>query len=216
MNFEAARTQMILQQVRAWEVLDDRVLDVLARVPRELYVPEAYRELAFADTEIPLGHGQTMMTPKVEGRVLQALDLGPVDSVLEIGTGSGFLTACLAELAGRVLSLEIFDDLAARAREELAARRVTNVEVLTQDAFAFSTSEQFDAIVVTGSLPQWHQEFFELLRPGGRLAIVIGRPPVMESQVITRRGRSDWAREELFETVLGPLINAQQVEPFSL
>jgi len=216
MNFEAARTQMILQQVRAWEVLNDRVLDVFARVPRELFVPDAYRELAFADVEIPLGHGQAMMTPKVEGRLLQALDLNSLSSVLEIGTGSGFLTACLAALAERVVSLEIFEDLATRARERLASRRIGNVEVKTQDAFTLAAPEQFDAIAVTGSVPRWNEQFVEMLRPGGRLFIVVGRPPVMEARVITRHARGEWTQEDLFETLLSPLLNAEQVEPFSL
>jgi protein-L-isoaspartate(D-aspartate) O-methyltransferase len=216
MNFEAARTQMIRQQVRAWEVLNDRVLDVLADVPRELFVPEPYHDLAFADTEIPLGHGQAMMAPKVEGRLLQALDLAPVDAVLEIGTGSGFLTACLAQLANTVVSVEIFEDLARHARERLATRRVENIEIRVEDAFTLSYTEQFDAIAVTGSVPRVREQFIDMLRPGGRLFIVVGRAPVMEARVITRHMRGEWTEEGLFETLLSPLVNAEEFEPFSL
>src|SRR5262245_21653237 len=136
MNFEAARAQMLGQQLRAWEVLDDRVLRALEETPRERFVPEDYRELAFADTEIPIGHGQSMLAPKIEGRLLQALQLEPIDEVLEVGTGTGFLTAALSRLAGRVASIDIFADFVQAARVNLAADNVHNVEVATGDALS--------------------------------------------------------------------------------
>jgi protein-L-isoaspartate(D-aspartate) O-methyltransferase len=216
MNFESARSQMIRQQVRTWEVLNGRVLDVLANVPREFFVPKQYRDLAFADIEIPLGHGQVMMTPKVEGRLLQALDIAPIDSVLEVGSGSGFLTACLAALADTVVSVEILPDLADTARQKISERRIENVELNAQDAMSLSYSEAFDAIAVTGSVPQLTEHFINMLKPEGKLFIVVGRAPVMEARLVTRRAAGEWTEESLFETVLTPLVNAGQPEPFSL
>ena len=216
MNVEAARAQMLGQQLRAWEVLDQRVLDVVRQVCRERFVPEAYRELAFADTEIPLAHGQRMMTPSVEGRLLQALDLGPADTVLEVGTGSGFITSCLAGLAGRVASVDIFPDFTSDAAAKLQRDNIRNVELRTGDALALDWHEQFDAIAVTGSVPELDDSFTRLLRPGGRLFIVVGRPPVMDAFLITADLKGDRTQESLFETVVSPLVNAERPEPFVL
>ena len=216
MNLEDARAQMLGQQIRAWEVLDDRILDVLGKVPREFYVPESYRDLAFADMEIPLDHGQQMMTPKVEGRLLQSLTLTSADRVLEVGTGSGFLTACLAQLADTVLSVDIFSDFTSDARNKLDEAGIKNVELRTADALAMGHSEQFDAIAVTGSVPELDDHFIRMLRPGGRLFLVLGRAPVMEASLITLHANGEWADESLFETVVSPLINAERPEPFVL
>jgi protein-L-isoaspartate(D-aspartate) O-methyltransferase len=216
MNFESARAQMLTQQIRAWEVLDDRVLHTLHDVPREQFVPGQYRELAFADTEIPIGHGQKTMAPKVEGRLLQALQIEPSDEVLEVGTGSGYLTACLARLGGRVTSAEIFPDLAASAEARLAERGTDNVDVQVADALTLQFEDRFDAIAVTGSLPELNDHFIRMLRPRGRLFVVIGRAPVMEARLITRQSGGQWTELSLFETVLDPLINAEQPEPFVL
>jgi len=216
MNFELARTQMLGQQLRAWDVLDDRVLNALASVPRERFAPEEYRSLAFADTEIPLPHGQSMLAPKIEGRLLQALALEPVDEALEVGTGTGYLTAVMARLARRVVSIDIFPDFVERARAALAQREVGNVELVTGDALAFAPASRFDAIAVTGSVPKLDEHFIRMLKPGGRLFIVVGRPPVMEALLVTKAGDERYSSESLFETVLTPLVNAEQPEPFVL
>lgn len=216
MNVEAARAQMLGQQLRAWNVLDQRVLDVVRQVRRERFVPEAYRDLAFADSEIPLAHGQRMMTPSVEGRLLQALDLDPADTVLELGTGSGFLTACLAALAGRVVSVDIFPEFTARAAGKLQRDNIRNVELRTADGLALDADEQFDAVVVTGSVPELDDRFAGLLRPGGRLFVVVGREPVMDALLITVNRDGEFSRESLFETVVAPLVNAERPEPFVL
>jgi len=213
-NLEAARRQMIEQQVRAWEVLDDHVLEILATVPRERFVPEAYRDVAFADTEIPLAHGQCMLAPKVEGRILQALALGREDEVLEVGTGSGFFTACLARVASHVRSLEIFPDLAQGAARTLNSIPVTNVTVEAADATTLDESGLYDAIVLTASLPVYDPRFQRALRRGGRLFVVTGTAPVMQARLVTRTADDQWVTETLFETVIPPLINAAVPDAF--
>ena len=216
MNFEAARAQMLGQQIRVREVLDPGVLDVLRQTRRERFVPRAYRDLAFADTELPLAHGQQMMTPGVEGRLLQSLSLKPTDTVLEVGTGSGFITACLARLAERVLSVDIFPDFTADAGRKLHQANIDNVELRTADAVAQGWDGPFDAIAVTGSVPELEDRFIRWLRPGGRLFIVAGRAPVMDALLITAHHNGEWSRESLFETVVPPLVNAERPEPFVL
>jgi protein-L-isoaspartate(D-aspartate) O-methyltransferase len=216
MNFEVARTQMLGQQLRAWEVLDDRVLRAFAETPRENFVPPEYRDLAFADAEIPLGHGQTMLAPKVEGRILQALQVEPIDEVLVVGTGSGYLAACLARLAKRVTSVDIFPDFGTAAAPKIAACGIHNVELKTADALTLAHGAQFDAIAVTGSVPILDEHFVKMLRPQGRLFIVVGREPAMEAQLITLQPNGASTTSSLFETVLAPLINAERPEPFVL
>ena len=216
MNLEDARAQMLGQQLRAWEVLDDRVLTVLRETPRELFVPDAYRELAFADMDIPLAHGQQMMAPKVEGRLLQALDPDSTDGILEIGTGSGFLTACLSRLAGNVISLDIFADFVRDAKPRLDQLGIDNVELRAEDAMAFSPGQQFDTIAVTGSVPELDDHFIRMLRPGGRLFVIVGREPVMDARMITLHPNGEWTQDSLFETVVPPLLNAERPEPFVL
>jgi protein-L-isoaspartate(D-aspartate) O-methyltransferase len=215
MNIEMARRQMLGQQVRAWDVFDERVLSALEETPREQFVPAAFRDLAFADTEIPLGHGEVMMAPKIEGRLLQALALEPTDRVLEVGTGSGYLTACLSRLADRVQSVDYYPDLVAAAREKLAELSV-DADVQTADATQVSYSTEFDAIAITSSLPALDEHFIRMLRPDGRLFVVVGRPPVMEARVIRMHRNGRWSEQSLFETVLTPLINAVRPEPFVL
>jgi protein-L-isoaspartate(D-aspartate) O-methyltransferase len=215
MNFEVARTQMLGQQLRAWEVLDDRVLRAFAETRREDFVPADYRDLAFADAEIPLGHGQSMLAPKVEGRILQALQVEPIDEVLVVGTGSGYLTACLARLAKRVTSVDIFPELVAAAEPKIAACGIRNVELKAADAFDLSHRSRFDAIAVTGSVLE-SDHFSGMLRPQGRLFVVVGREPAMEAQLITLQQDGTTTTESLFETVLAPLINAERPEPFVL
>lgn len=213
-DVESARRQMIDQQVRAWEVLDDRVLEAMTAVPREHFVPEAYRGVAFADAPIPLGHGQCMLPPKLDGRILQALDLGGGDEVLEIGTGSGFLTACLAHRARHVRTLEIFPDLCAAAMSALKALSVTNVTAETADATQLDESGLYDAIALTASLPVYDPRYQHALRPGGRLFVVVGIAPVMEARRVTRVGEDQWVSEVLFETVIPPMVNAAGPDPF--
>lgn len=213
-HVEVARTQMVNQQVRAWDVLDPAVLAVLAGVPRERFVPPRFRALAFADTAIPLPCGQAMLTPQVEGRLLQALNLTTADRVLAVGTGSGFMTACLARLAGAVTSIEIFPELADRARTLLQESHVRNAEVAVQDVFQRQSDARFDAIAVTGSIPTYDRRFQNWLTIGGRLFIVVGEPPVMEACLVQRLGEAEWASATLFETVIPPLLNAVQPEKF--
>jgi protein-L-isoaspartate(D-aspartate) O-methyltransferase len=207
MNIDFARQQMIDQQVRAWTVLDPSVLAVLSAVPREKFVPAAYATLAFADTEIPLGHGEFMMTPTVEGRVLQALDLDRNDHVLEIGTGSGFLTACLAKLAAAVTSIDIHEEFTRDAAGRLAAAGIDNVALRTMDATCELPGDRYDAIAVTGSIETFDARFVDALRPDGRLFVVVGSPPVMEARLVRRSGNADWTSESLFETKLAPLVH---------
>jgi protein-L-isoaspartate(D-aspartate) O-methyltransferase len=216
MNFEVARTQMLAQQLRAWEVLEERVLRAFAETPREEFVPPEYRALAFADTEIPLSQGQAMLAPKVEGRILQALQVEPIDEVLVVGTGSGYLTACLARLAKHVTSIDIFPTLVAAAEGSIAAQHIRNVTLKFGDALALSDRARFDAIAVTASLPELDKRFVDMLRPQGRLFVVVGREPAMEAQLITLRPDGTTTTDGLFETVLAPLINAERPEPFVL
>ncbi len=207
-NFEQARHNMIEQQIRPWEVLDQRVLDVLARVPREDFVPERYRKLAFSDLAIPLGHGEFMLKPNVEGRILQALAVRANDRVLEVGTGSGYLTACLARLAASVVSVDIVPDFTESARVKLKAHGLGQVALHTGDASGGWGEHRYDAIAVTGSVAAVADHWRQSLSLGGRLFIVVGQPPVMEALLITRLGEREWLRESLFETELPPLRNA--------
>ena len=216
MDIEIARGKMLGQQVRAWEVLDPTVLDVLGSLPREAFVPERYRNLAFADTQVPLGHGELMMTPKVEGRMLQALALKRSDRVLEIGTGSGFVTACLARLGGSVVSWEIEPEFSARAGACLTRFGIGNATLETRDGSVLpSEAPRFDAICVTGSLPELHPSFTQRLAVGGRLFAVVGTSPVMEARLITRVAEDGFAAETLFETDLPALRNAQRSSRFA-
>jgi protein-L-isoaspartate(D-aspartate) O-methyltransferase len=208
---------MIEQQVRPWDVLDQKVLDVMSNVPREAYVPEKYRALAFADINIPLGHDQVMMAPKVEGRLLQALAVRQSDSVLEIGTGSGYLTACLAALGNHVTSYEIFPDLSQAAGGKLSANGCRNVTLIEGDAAGgIDTANRYDVIAVTGSLPELRTIFHNNLTRGGRLFLITGTPPVMETVLVTRIDEDNWKTESLFETSLPPLVNAVKGQRFAL
>jgi len=213
-NFEQARHNMIEQQIRPWEVLDQRVLDTLAWVPREEFVPERYRNLAFGDVAIPLGHGEFMLKPTVEGRLLQALAVQPTDLALEVGTGSGYLTACLARLAASVVSVDIVAEFSDAARAKLKARGSSNVVLHTGDASLGWGGHRYDAIAVTGSVAEVADEWRRSLKLGARLFIVAGKPPIMEALLITRTGEEQWLRESLFDTELAPLRNAASVKSF--
>jgi protein-L-isoaspartate(D-aspartate) O-methyltransferase len=214
LDVNTARRQMIEQQVRAWDVLDLKVLAAMERVPREEFTPPAYRELAFADMNVPLGHGQSMLAPKLEGRILQALELQPDDAVLEIGTGSGYFAACLGALARTVRSVEIFADLATAARANLLRTDVHNVAVEAADAFALADDTRYDAVVLSGSLPVYDPRFEPRLAVGGRLFAVVGQGPIMEARRVTCTAPGQWLRESLFETVMDPLIHAAEPPKF--
>ncbi len=214
-KLEAARRQMIEQQVRSQDVLEPRVLEALAAVPREHFVPEAYRGVAFADAAIPIGHGQYMLKPAIEGRILQALAPMRGERVLEIGTGTGFFAACLSALAGSVESIEIHADLAAGAARSLAALGIDRVQVTTGDAFTQDPGSGYDVIAVTGSLPVDDPRFERALTVGGRLFVVVGTPPVMQARLVTRTSEKSWLREPLFETAIEPLDNAMPASRFT-
>ena len=217
LNVDLARHNMIEQQVRPWDVLDARVLGVLNDVRREDFVPAAHRALAFAYLSIPLPHGESMMKPVVEGRVLQALALKGDECVLEIGTGSGFLTACLARLSREVLSVEQHADLADGAKAKLAAAGVTNARVETAEALrGFEPKREFDAVVVTGAVFATPEKFKRWLKPGGRLFVVEGASPVQSALLVTRIGDDRYASTGLFETDLPYLTNAAPAKSFSL
>lgn len=216
LNLDAAREQMLEHQVRAWEVLNPRVLEALRAVPREQFVPEALRNLAFADTEIPLGPVVRMLAPKVEGRILQALEIQADDRVLQVGTGSGYLAACLARLGRSVLSVEIDGDFTQAAKKRLHALRMPNITLETRDAARLNwIKESFDVIAVTGSMPVLEDSFLQALTIGGRLFAVTGAAPAMQARLITRTGADHWAQEVLFETVLAPLVNAYNPPRFA-
>jgi protein-L-isoaspartate(D-aspartate) O-methyltransferase len=208
MDTDFAARQMVRQQIRAWDVSDSEVLRVFASVPRQQFVPAQYRDLAFSDSELPLAHGQRMMTPTIEGRVLQSLSLTDHDRVLEIGTGSAFLTACLSQLAASVCSIDIFDGFVSAAREKLSNEGLSNVELACMDATVSLPDGEFDAIVVTGSLPALDDRYVAKLRPGGRLFVVVGSGPVQEARIIVRHSDTSSQSTSLFETCLMPLINS--------
>jgi protein-L-isoaspartate(D-aspartate) O-methyltransferase len=215
MNFDQARFNMVEQQIRPWEVLDPRVLSLLETIHREDFVPVRYRKLAFADIAVPLDHGQVMMRPKIEARMLQALDLQEDETVLEIGTGSGFVTACLASLAKRVVSVEIFEDLHRTALLDLQDKGMLNVELFVGDAMnGWQPEQAHDVVVVTGSVPEVPEQFKGWVNPGGRMFVITGESPAMEAKLLKRLDVTQWAEESLFETDLPSLINAEPPPEF--
>lgn len=213
-NFEKARHNMIEQQIRPWDVLDQRVLDTIAGVPREDFVPERFRNLAFSDVAIPLGRGEFMMKPNIEARLLQALAVQPDDHVLEVGTGSGYLTACLAQLATGVVSVDIIPEFTEAARGKLKTHGATNVALRVGDASRGWGERCYNAIAVTGSVATVADHWRQSLSLNGRLFIVVGQPPVMEALLITRVGEREWLQESLFDTDLAPLRNAAPTKAF--
>ena len=215
MNLEQARTNMVEQQIRPWEVLDQDVLDLLYTVPRERFVPEKHRALAFSDLEIPIGEGQRMWTPKMEARALQELSVRKTDRVLEVGTGSGYLTALLSHRAAHVYSVEISPALAQFGRGNLERHGVDNVTLEIGDAArGWPSHAPYDVIVLTGSTPILPRIFIEQLAVGGRLFAVVGEPPVMTAQLVVETVPGAWHATGLFETVVAPLVNAEQPPRF--
>jgi protein-L-isoaspartate(D-aspartate) O-methyltransferase len=217
MDLEKARFNMVEQQVRTWDVLDQAVLDLMVTLPRDAFVPDAYRNLAYADINVALEDGQVMMAPKVEGRLVQALQIEPHDAALEIGTGSGFVTALLAHRARHVTSIEISPVLHEQAKARLAGRGVGNVSLELGDGIGgWEATAPYDAIAVTGSVASLDECFQRQLRVGGRLFVIVGAAPAMEALLITRTGRDQWSSESLFETVLPPLRGAEPARRFVL
>ena len=210
-----AREQMVSNQLRTWDVLDDAILDAVRSLPRERFVPDGWRDVAYADIEIPLAHGQHMLAPKVVGRILQAVAVRPGERVLEIGTGSGYVTACLGRLGAQVQSLEIHEDLALAARRNLDAVGLAGPRVVHADGFAAAGAhETFDVVVLTGSLPLYDARFESLLKPGGRLFVIVGEAPVMEARLVRLDSQGQRRSFSLFETLCDPMVNAARVEHF--
>ena len=217
MDFERARFNMVEQQIRPWDVLDQSVLDLMERAPRDAFVPDEYRRLAYADVAVPIGYGETMLPPRVEGRLLQVMRIEPRERVLEIGAGSGFLTWLLAQRATRVIGVERNEALGERARANLAAQGAGNATVVVGDGRrGWERDAPYDAIVVGGSVPEPEPEFEAQLAVGGRLFIVVGTVPAMEAMLVHRTGEREWIRESLFETVLPPLAGAEAPVRFVL
>jgi protein-L-isoaspartate(D-aspartate) O-methyltransferase len=217
MNIEQARFNMIEQQIRPWNVLDPAVLKLLSVVRREDFVPPQYRDLAFADLEIPLGGkpGQTMLAPKIEARILQELSLRNADTVLEIGAGSGHMAALLAAKAEFVYTVEIDPALVEMARKNLAQAGVVNVSVdLGDGAEGWPLYAPYDAIVLSGSTPLLPDALLRQLKIGGRLVAIVGEAPAMQVQLVTRTDEDAFSTSIVFETVVAPLVNARQREKF--
>ncbi len=215
MNIEQARYNMVEQQIRPWDVLDQDILDLLLKVRREDFVPEQHAALAFVDMEIPLGHGQAMWTPKLEARALQELAIRPTDRVLEVGTGSGYLTALLASKAAEVVSVDIVPEFTAAATEKLRAHGFNNVVLHSGDAARdWPDDAGFDVIVLTGSTPLLPDAFRRRLKVGGRLFAIVGEAPVMQAQLITCTAPGATRSVVLFETCVAPLLNASRPNAF--
>ena len=213
MNSELARQKMVEQQVRVWDVSNQKVLTVLGNVAREEFVPAGCEDVAYADTEIPLPHGQVILRPIIEGRLLQALALKDRDQVLEIGTGTGFLTACLASMCAAVTSIDIHEEIIASASRHLEGAGIGNASLQCMDAMEDLPDGEFDAIAVSGSVPRIDERFVKALKPGGRLFLVVGESPVMNALLITRDGEQ-WQKESLFETDIPPLVSTAEESVF--
>ena len=214
---EQSRFNMIEQQIRTWDVLNVAVLDLLTKLPREDFVPKQYKGLAFADIEIPLGHGQLMLSPKIEGRILQALEIKKTDKVLEVGTGSGYLTALMALQGKQVDSIELNSKISAQAAKNIAAQGIVNVTLSVADGIQGNAAgAPYDVIVYTGALPLApSQQVERQLAIGGRMFVVVGDEPVMEATLVTRISSDEFKREVLFETCLPVLENALQPDRFA-
>ena len=216
MNIEQTRFNMVAQQIRPWYVFDDTVLDLLYKFKREEFVPAEHRDLAFIDMEIPLGHGQVMMTPKMEARIVQELHIQKTDKILEIGSGSGYLTALLAEKGAHVTSVEIIPELKAMTENNLKKHGITNVTLeLGDGAQGWPQHGPYDVIVLTASTPVLPDAFQNNLNPGGRLFAIVGEDPVMQAQIVTCIAPGQFTTINLFETSVPPLINARQPVRFS-
>lgn len=213
MNLDQARFFMVEQQIRPWDVLDPKILDLLMDTPRHLFVKEGNENLAYGDIELPIGHDQAMMFPRVEGRMLQAVDIDSSDKVLEVGTGSGYLTALIAKQAESVTTVELHQDIQETAKTRLT--EFSNIQFQTGDASSdWNDGQQYDVIILTGSVTEIPQAYKEKLTLGGRLAVVAGNAPAMTAQVLTRVSDQEWEVETLFETDLAPLTNGSSSDSF--
>ncbi|MRH78246.1 methyltransferase domain-containing protein [Spiribacter sp. C176] len=217
LDSQMARGNMIGHQIRAWEVLNDRILETLNMIPRHQFVPSAFVDIAYSDMQIPLGHGQVMLEPKIQGRLLQATNPMPKDRVLEIGTGSGFLTACLSSLCAHVTTVELLPEFHVAAKDNLTTQGITNYAAELGDAASgWLDGEVYDVIVVTASMPVLNQQFHRQLSQGGRLFVITGQPPIMEALLITRIDEDQWSTESLFDGYAPPLIGAETSHAFTL
>ncbi len=217
LNLEHARNNMIEQQLRPIDVHDNNVLNALQSVPREDYVPTEYRQLAYADMQIPLGAGETMLSPSIEGQLLQALDIQPDEDALVIGTGSGYLTAVISMLASRVTSVEVDSGLAEKAQQRLKQQGIENVSIVVGDATrGLDDYAPYRVIAITGSVIKVPRLIMENMRVGGRLFAVTGIAPAMQAVLITRRESNTWETQHLFDTELAPLENGTQPTPFTI
>ncbi len=215
MYTDSIRRQMVEQQVRTWDVFDNGILATFAQVSRELYVPDAFTRCAYADVEIPIGHGQCMLRPSLQGRILQAVNVQADDAVLEIGTGTGYLTRCLAACAREVFSIDVYQDFVASARRRLEGDGASNVTLQQMDASRELPIGDFDIVVVTASIRESEARFADLLRPGGHLFIVIGEKPVMTATLISHDESGDLSSTSLFETDIPRLVEVGERPPFS-
>ena len=218
MNLEQARFNMIEQQIRPWSVLDQTVLQTMGSIPRDAFVPDSLVSMAYADIETPLAHGESMMFPRVEGRMLQELELTIEDECLEIGTGSGYVTACLATMSKHVDSIDIYEDFLGAATEKLAQHNISNVLLQQKDALkdlSNPRNKQYDAIAVTGSIPEYIPVFEQLLKPNGRLFIVVGSGQTMHAIKVHRDSNNNFVRTSIFETKLKSLVGVEQKSAFS-
>lgn len=214
-DFEIARHNMLEQQIRTWEVFDQKILGAIGSLHREDFMPDEYRDLALADTPIPLAHGQVTMTPRTEARMLQSLDLTTTDKVLEIGTGSGYVSALLAVLCGSVISLDIFEEFTTGAGARAIRHGIRNLEFICDDGVnGYAYRAPYDVIVMTGSIPEITPALREQLSEGGRLFAVVGRSPVMEATVVTRQSGNIFTTTGIFETELPPLIGVNDRPEF--
>ena len=213
MDTAFARRQMVRQQVRTWDVFDEDTLALMNRLNRHDFVPDGYADLAYADAPIPLPHGEEMMVPLIEGRVLQALDPQADERVLEIGSGSGFFAACLASLADSVLTVDLYEDMVEMARHNLAHANIENVEVRQMNALKELPEERFDVVAVTGSIAQFDERLVDALAPGGRMFVVVGEDPVMEAWLVTK-DTDGWHHEVIFETTLKALVDGERENRF--
>ncbi len=215
-NFDLARENMVEHQIRPWDVVEPNVLDTLASIKRDAFVPAALQNLAYADTAIPLNENAYMMHPVVEGRLLQALDIQARDEILEIGTGSGYLTACLAHMGAHVDSYEIDADLASKAEDTLHKQHIYNVNIIAEDGVSnFTSRKTYNVIAITGSMSDVSEAHKQALAVGGRLFVITGDAPAMSAHLITRTDANNWTDKTLFETVVAPLQHATKDEIFS-
>ena len=216
-NLATAQENMVEQQLRTWDVLNERVLEVMQKLPRHDFVPTTFANLAYADMQLPLGNNQVMLEPKVEARLLQALDPQPNERVLEIGTGSGFLTACLSEMAADITSVDLYAEFTELALSNLEREGIENARLETADAASgWDDGQLYDVIAVTGSLPEPHQGFHRSLTEGGRLFLILGQPPIMEAVLITRVSDDQWSCESLFDTSTPALVGAPVTRRFAV